>query len=118
MQTFAFPEKDKVKQYYPHYHHKTDKQGRPLYIEQLGVLKLDELLKVTTLERMLLYHVQEWEVLIETKFPACSKKAKTSINSSLTVLDLKGVVSVVCNWSREKLLLPCTFSVEEYRHDS
>ncbi|GAQ83019.1 hypothetical protein KFL_001330015 [Klebsormidium nitens] len=90
-ETFAFPEKDKVKQYYPHYHHKTDKQGRPMYFEQLGVLKLDELLKVTTLERMLLYHVQEWEVLIDTKFPACSKKAKTSINSSLTVLDLKGV---------------------------
>lgn len=57
-----FPEKAAVKLLYPHYHHKTDKHGRPMYIEQLGALKVDEIMKVTTLERMLLYHVKEWEV--------------------------------------------------------
>jgi hypothetical protein len=53
---------------------------------------VDELLKITTMDRMLLYHVKEWEVLIDWKFPACSKKAGTYISQSLTILDLKGVV--------------------------
>ncbi len=51
--------------------------GRPVYIERLGQLQVDELLKVTTMDRMLLYHVKEWEILIDWKIPACSKKADT-----------------------------------------
>lgn len=53
---------------------------------------MDELLKITTMDRMLMYHVKEWEVLIDWKFPACSKKSGTYISQSLTILDLKGVV--------------------------
>jgi hypothetical protein len=66
--------------------------GRPLYIERLGQLQVDELLKITTMDRMLLYHVQEWEIVIDWKLPACSKKAGIDISQSLTILDMKGVV--------------------------
>lgn len=91
-ETFQFPERDAIKELYPHFHHKTDKMGRPVYIERLGQLQVDELLKVTTMDRMLLYHVKEWEILIDWKIPACSKKAGTNISQTLTILDMKGVV--------------------------
>eukprot|EP01018_Ginkgo_biloba_P018134 Gb_24649 [translate_table: standard] len=91
IEIFNFPEQKKMKEFYPHFHHKTDKLGRPVYIERLGKLQLDELLKITTMERMLLYHIKEWEILIDWKFPPCSKNAGRTINQSLTILDLKGV---------------------------
>ncbi|KAH9301993.1 hypothetical protein KI387_013576 [Taxus chinensis] len=91
IETFQFPERKLTKELYPHFHHKTDKLGRPVYIERLGQLQVEELLKITTFDRMLLYHIKEWEILIDWKFPACSKKAGRTINQSLTILDLKGV---------------------------
>lgn len=69
---------------------------------------MDELLKITTMDRMLLYHVKEWEVLIDWKFPACSKKAGTYISQSLTILDLKGVVCFSIH--------PCTLVVSTVLH--
>jgi hypothetical protein len=93
-QTFEFPEREAVKELYPHFHHKTDKMGRPVYIERLGQLQVDELLKTTTMDRMLLYHVKEWETLIDWKIPACSKMAGTCISQTLTILDMKGLVIV------------------------
>jgi hypothetical protein len=91
-ETFQFPEREAIKELYPHFHHKTDKMGRPVYIERLGQLQVDELLKITTMDRMLLYHVKEWEILIDRKIPACSNKAGTCISQTLTILDMKGVV--------------------------
>eukprot|EP00250_Pteridium_aquilinum_P009496 c18704_g1_i1 orf=502-1479(-) len=90
-ETFKFPERKATKELYPHFHHKTDKRGRPIYIERYGQLQLEDLLKVTTLDRLLLYHIKEWEVLIDWKFPSCSRVAGRPITQSLTILDLKGV---------------------------
>lgn len=88
---FRFPERKAAKEMYPHFHHKTDRLGRPVYVERYGQLHLEDLLKITTLDRLLLYHVKEWEILIDWKFPACSKAAGRPISQSLTILDLKGV---------------------------
>ena len=95
LQTFTFPERRATKELYPHFHHKTDKHGRPLYVERYGQLHLEDLLRITTLDRLFLYHIKEWEVLLNWKFPACSKTAGRPISQSLTILDLKGVV---CNF--------------------
>ncbi len=56
---FDFPEYAKVRKAYPRIYHKTDKIGRPIYIERLGIANIKELWEVTTAERMLKNHVYE-----------------------------------------------------------
>jgi hypothetical protein len=46
-----------VQEVYPHNYHKTDKKGRPIYIERLGLMKIDELFKVTTEERLVKHYI-------------------------------------------------------------
>ncbi|KAJ7537254.1 hypothetical protein O6H91_12G106100 [Diphasiastrum complanatum] len=90
-EVFEFPERKATLLLYPRFHHKTDKLGRPIYIERLGQLRADELLKITTLDRVFMSHVFDWEVLIDSKFRACSEKVGRDVRQTLTILDLKGV---------------------------
>lgn len=92
-----FDEKElkKVKECYPHGYHGVDKLGRPVYIERLGKLDVDGLMKVTTLERYIKYQIQEYEKTLALRFPACSAAAKKNINRSLAILDVQGVVSII-----------------------
>jgi hypothetical protein len=41
---------------YPHGYHKVDKQGRPIYIERVGSINIDEVYKFTNEERLLKYY--------------------------------------------------------------
>ncbi|XP_019223532.1 PREDICTED: phosphatidylinositol/phosphatidylcholine transfer protein SFH6-like isoform X2 [Nicotiana attenuata] len=88
---FDFHERDKVLQNYPQGYHGTDKEGRPVYIERLGLMNVEKLLEVTTLDRYVKYHVQEFEKSIAFRFPACSVAAKRHIDRSVTILDVEGV---------------------------
>lgn len=76
---------------YPQGYHKTDKLGRPIYIQHLGQINVKTLKTVTTEERMIRYHVQEYERAIKYIFPACSKVRGYPITQTLAILDLKGV---------------------------
>ena len=58
MDSFDFKELEEVRRFYPHGYHKTDRLGRPIYIERYGQLNMKELWKVTTPDRMLKHYVK------------------------------------------------------------
>lgn len=91
LEDFHYVEKPKVAQYYPQYYHKTDKDGRPIYVEQLGSVKLNEMLKITSQERMLKNLVWEYESFSKYRLPACSRKQGHLVETSCTIMDLKGI---------------------------
>jgi hypothetical protein len=91
VRTFDYKERPEVFKYYPQYYHKTDKDGRPVYIEQLGNVDLTALRKITTEERMVQNLVCEYEKMADPRLPACSRKSGYLLETSCSILDLKGV---------------------------
>jgi hypothetical protein len=94
MQELMFKEYAEVKKWYPHGYHGVDRYGRPVYIERIGMVDLNSLLQITTIERFVKYHVSEQEKTSNLRYPACSIAAKTHIASTTSILDVNGVVSI------------------------
>lgn len=82
-----------MKKCYPHGYHGVDRYGRPVYIERIGMVDLNNLGQVTTFERFIKHHVSEQEKTLKVRFPACSLAAKRHIASTTSILDVNGVVS-------------------------
>ncbi|KZV73596.1 hypothetical protein PENSPDRAFT_648746 [Peniophora sp. CONT] len=91
IKNFDFTEKAEVDKYYPQYYHKTDKDGRPIYIEVLGKLDIKALYAATTPERQLQRLVHEYERSIRDRLPAASKMVGHPVETFCTILDLKNV---------------------------
>lgn len=88
---FDYKEKAQIFEYYPQYYHKTDKDGRPVYIEQLGKCDLTAMHKITTEDRMLKNLAVEYEKVSDPRLPACSRKSGHLLETCCTIMDLKGV---------------------------
>ncbi|KAJ7663012.1 CRAL-TRIO domain-containing protein [Mycena rosella] len=91
VKNFDFPELPIVDKYYPQYYHKNDKDGRPVYIERLGLLDLKALYAATTQERQIKRLVLEYEKFLTDRLPACSAAAGHPVETSCTILDLQNV---------------------------
>jgi CRAL/TRIO domain len=91
IEKFNFHERDAFLTLYPQGYHKTDRLGRPIYIQHLGQINVRALTKITTEERMLLFHIQEYERALRYIFPACSLIAGKHVSQTLAIMDLKGV---------------------------
>ncbi|KAK6872974.1 SEC14 cytosolic factor [Candida tropicalis] len=88
---FKYEEKPIVAKMYPTYYYKTDKDGRPCYYEELGKVDLNKMMKITTQERMIRNLVWEYEAMVDYRLPACSRRAGHLVETSCTILDLKGI---------------------------
>jgi len=95
LQELKFEEHAEVKKCYPHGYHGVDRYGRPIYIERIGMVDINSLVQATTIERFVKYHVSEQEKTLNLRFPACSITAKRHIASTTSILDVKGVVSII-----------------------
>jgi len=89
--TFDYKERAAIMAYYPQYYHKTDKDGRPIYIERLEKVDIPAMHKITTQERMLKNLVSEYEKLADPRLPACSRKSGKLHETCCTIMDLKGI---------------------------
>ena len=80
-----------IKRLYPHGYHRTDKIGRPVYIELYDKTDVKGLFKVTTEEKMINYYIKQYERQIKYIFPACSAVVKKPVEQSCTILDANGI---------------------------
>jgi len=88
-----FPEMNQAKQFYPHGWLRTDKLGRPIFIERVGKLNLDKLLKVTTADRLATHFIHDYEKLLNEIFPACSQAKGEPVYNTCYIMDLKGMTA-------------------------
>merc|ERR1712157_669280 len=88
--TYKYDEIDAVQEVYPHGYHGVDKSLRPVYIERIGIMDPARLWQVTTQERIVRHYVQEYEMLMKYKFPACSAVKGEKVNQGLTIMDMTG----------------------------
>ena len=85
-----FPEEAELLSYYPQGLHKTDKDGRPIYYELLGRLNLEQILKITSFERLFSYNIKNLEYYLSEAFPASSKAIGKNVSQFFSIIDLKG----------------------------
>lgn len=96
-QTFDFHERDKVAEIYPQFYHKTDRTGRPLYIERLGGMNVPALWAVTTEERMFQSFYYGFELLFKWRYPSASAVAGRRIDTSLSIMDMTNFSASMMN---------------------
>ena len=80
-----------VKKLYPHGYHRTDKIGRPIYIELYDKTDVNGLFKITTEDKMVKYYIKQYERQVKYIFPACSAVVKRPVEQSCTILDANGI---------------------------
>lgn len=98
---FDFAERAAFLEAYPQGWHKCDRAGRPVFIQQLGRADVDRTLAVTTEERMVALHLQEYEKLLGVILPACNVlrggppradgARPPAVRGSTCLVDMRGV---------------------------
>lgn len=116
--SFHFQEEDAVVAHYPHFFHKVDKYGRPVYIELLGRSDPAKILENTTLDRLMDYHVCEWEMLKKQILPACSVLAGRPIITKDVILDMKGLGMKTFGTAAQKILHAVSVIDQDYYCES
>lgn len=71
-------------------------QGRPVYIQLLGKIDIHTLKQITTEERMIKFHIQEYERCGKVIMPICSRLAGRQIDQTFGIMDVKGEGAAWC----------------------
>lgn len=89
---FSFdPYKDVIYNNYFSGQYFTDKEGRPVVIEQLGLSNPKELFKNIDDEKIKYFYIQFFQRLLHIQMPLCSKLAGRRIDRIVQIVDLKNV---------------------------
>lgn len=91
LQDFTFPERDAFVAAYPQGYHKLDKIGRPIYVQQIGKIDVAKLKTICSEERMLKFHIQEYERCRKVILPVCSRLAGKHLDQTFGIMDVAGV---------------------------
>ena len=86
---YKVPHIKEVYQNYPRTYHKTDKFGRPIYIEMISMINIDKILDIIDEDGLVKMMVKDYEYYKKVRLPACSKAAGKAIEQSLTILCAK-----------------------------
>ena len=89
IENFQFTEQLQIKEVYPHGYHKVDKYGRPIYIEILSKLNLDEVLRRSNENNIKKYFIKEYERTIKYRLNSCTALSGKIIEQSCTLVCLK-----------------------------
>lgn len=65
-------------------------QGRPIFIQHLGAINYKKMSEITTEDRMIRFHVQEYERCARQIMPACSIVAGRHTDQTFAIIDVKG----------------------------
>lgn len=82
MVIYRFPELSKIKKYYEHGYHKTDREGRPVWVDRPCEADIDACYDLITPDMMMKYYIAEYENLIHCKLPACSAAKGDTVDST------------------------------------
>lgn len=91
LQDFTFHEKEQFHACYPEGFYCTDREGRPVYVQQPGNIDTAALWKFTTLDRAVLYHVSQQERYVNQIAPAATVAAGAPRYQSVVLIDMDGV---------------------------
>ena len=89
IENWQFTELPKLKEVYPHFYHKIDKYGRPIYIEIISKCNVDEVLKISNLENITKNYIKEYERTSKYRFEACTALAGKVVEQSCTLVCAK-----------------------------
>lgn len=87
---FSFPEIRKVKAAYAFVHHKIAKDGKPIYFDRVGAINFGEMVKHSSVERVLSYFNWYAEATQQYRFPAASITSGKYVGKGYYVMDMKG----------------------------
>ncbi|CAI2370476.1 unnamed protein product [Moneuplotes crassus] len=90
MVIYKCPNIDELKEIYHHGYHKTDKEGRPFYIDQPCTFDITEALSIADSTECEQYYIREYEKLLHWRLPACSEAAGYKIEQSFSLINVKG----------------------------
>eukprot|EP01066_Platyproteum_vivax_P000168 Platyproteum_vivax@DN10190_c0_g1_i1.p1 len=90
-QIYPFEKILRIKKEYPHGYYGTDKLGRPIYIERIGKINVDDLLALTSIDVFSKYYCEEYERLLSLRMPACSLAYGKRVETSLAIMDMTGL---------------------------
>ena len=91
LETYELENLIAIKNLYPHGYHKTDKIGRPIYMERYDKTDVKGLFQITTEDKMVKYYIKQYERQIKYIFPACSAVVKRPVEQSCTILNADGI---------------------------